>query len=173
MAPYRVFFKIRSNIYNDVFFAEILNFIKLLTIFAKRLNSRCLSRLKIGFWLRVWNTVLTLVPSLQIRLRKYSAGKFVWHIFWKSERCLCRSSRPKVSLKKVLRKISQNSQKKSFLESLFLGKVKLCKSEVSLKSRLYRRCFLVNLAKFIRTPFLQNTARWLLLIIAVSVNCQP
>ena len=30
-------------------------------------------------------------------------------------------------------------------------------------------CFLVNFAKFVRTPFLQNSSRWMLLIIAVSI----
>ena len=48
-------------------------------------------------------------PSLQIKPRKYLAGKNVGH-FWKDERCLCRSNRPKGSLKKVFWEISQNSQ---------------------------------------------------------------
>ena len=50
----------------------------------------------------------------------------------------------------------------------FFDKVKLCRSAASLKTRLHR-CFLVNFAKFVRTPFLQNTPRRLLLIIAVSI----
>ena len=32
-----------------------------------------------------------------------------------------------------------------------------------LKKRLWHRCFTVNFAKFLRTPFLQNTFGWLLL----------
>ena len=51
----------------------------------------------------------------------------------------------------------------------FFDKVKLCRSAASLKTRLQLRCLLVNFAKFVRTPFLQNTTRRLLLIIAVSV----
>ena len=31
------------------------------------------------------------------------------------------------------------------------------------KKRLWHRCFPMNLAKFLRTPFLQNTSSWLLL----------
>ena len=116
----------RSNIYKGAFFAKILNGFKLLTLFAKKkLPRRRSTGLKLGFWLRVWNIELTLVTSLQIKPIKCSAGKYVWHRFWKGERwwwdstlneCLCRSSRPKGSSKKVLWGISQNSQENiSFL----------------------------------------------------------
>ena len=53
--------------------------------------------------------------------------------------------------------------------NFFFGKVKLCRSATSLKASLQRRCFLVNLAKFAGTPFLQNTTGRLPLIIAVSI----
>ena len=68
---------------------------------------------------RVWNIELTLVPSLKMKPEKYSARKYVSHCFWKGERswwdskqneCLWWSSHPKGSLKKILWKISQNSQ---------------------------------------------------------------
>ena len=86
---------------------------------SKKLNRRCLTELNIDFWLRAWNIELTLVPSLQIKPKKYSARKYVWHHFWigkksrwdsKHNECLCWSSRPKHSLKKMLWEISQNSQ---------------------------------------------------------------
>ena len=51
----------------------------------------------------------------------------------------------------------------------FFDKVKLCRSTSAFKTRLQRRYFLVNFAKFVRTPFLQYTTRRLLLIIAVSI----
>ena len=54
-------------------------------------------------------------------------------------------------------------------ESLFFDKAKLCRSAASFKTRLQRRCFLVNFAKFVGAPLLQSTARRLLLIIAVSI----
>ena len=85
----------------------------------KKLNSRCSTGLNIGFWLRACNIERTLVPSLQIKPKKYSARKYVWHRFWigkkarrdsKHNECLCWSSRPKRSLKKMLWEISQNSQ---------------------------------------------------------------
>ena len=52
--------------------------------------------------------LFTLVPSLQMKPRKHSTGKYVWHHFWKGEKpwwdsklneCLCRSSRSKGFLK--------------------------------------------------------------------------
>ena len=43
----------------------------------KKLHRRCLTGLKIDFRLRVLNLELTLVPRLQIKSRKYSAGKYV------------------------------------------------------------------------------------------------
>ena len=117
-------------------------------------------------------------PSLQIKSRKYSAGKNVWHRLWKSEKswfaskqneCLWRSGHPKGSLKKVFWEISQNSQENICAGISFFDKVKLYRSATSLKTRLQRSYFLVNFVKFVRTPFLQNTTGWLLLIIAVSI----
>ena len=119
----------------------------------EKVHPRCLTGLKIGFWLRVLNVEFTFVPNLQIKPKKYSAIKYVWHRFWKGERsweCLSRSSRPKVSLKKLLWEISQNSRENICTRILFW-------------------CFLVNFAKFTRTPFLKNSTGRLLLIIAVSM----
>ena len=56
--------------------------------------------------------------------------------------------------------------RKRLCRNLIFEKVKLCRS---LQTRLQPRCFVVNFAKFIRKPFLQNTTRRLLLIIAVSI----
>ena len=53
--------------------------------------------------------------------------------------------------------------------NLFFDKVKLCRSATSLNTRLQRWCFLVNFAKFVRTPFSQNSTGRLLLIMAVSI----
>ena len=46
----------------------------------------------------------------------------------------------------------------------FTGKY-LCQS-LFLQKRLWHKCFPVNLAKFLRTPFLQNTSGRLLLLLA-------
>ena len=63
-----------------------------------------------------------------------------------------RSSHQRRSMKKVFLEISQNSQENTCARVSFL-----------LKKRPWHRCFLVNFAKFARTPFLQNTSGRLLL----------
>ena len=60
--------------------------------------------------------------------------------------------------------------RKYLCRHLFFDKFKLSISSTSLKASLQCRCFLVNFAKFVRTPFLQNTTGPLLLIIAVSIT---
>ena len=51
VAAYRGVFRTQSNIYNGAFFPKILNGFKLLTILARKLHRRCLTRLKIDLWL--------------------------------------------------------------------------------------------------------------------------
>ena len=65
--------------------------------------------------------------------------------------------------KKVFLEISQNSQEKHLCQSLFFNKVADLGPATLLKMRLWHRCFPVNLAKFLRTPFLHNTSGRLLL----------
>ena len=59
------------------------------------------------------------------------------------------------------------SVKKVFLEispkSLFFNKVAGLRPATLLKKRFWRRCFPVNFAKFLATPFLIEHLRWLLL----------
>ena len=58
---------------------------------------------------------------------------------------------PRALLKRYYKKFCENHDKTSVPEFLFFW------------------CFLVNFAKFVRTPFLQNSTGRLLLIIAVSI----
>ena len=63
-----------------------------------------------------------------------------------------RSSRPDVFCKKgVLRKFVKFTGK-HFRQSLFFNKVVGLRAATFLKKRLWRRCFLVNFTKFLRTP---------------------
>ena len=61
--------------------------------------------------------------------------------------------------------------KKVFLEilylcqSLFFNKVAGLRPAALLKKRLWHRCFPVNFAKFLRTPFLTEHLRWLFLLV--------
>ena len=64
------------------------------------------------------------------------------------------SSHPRYSIRKgVLRNFAKLTGK-HLSQSLFL---------IKLKKRLFHRCFPVSFAKFLRTPFLQNTSGQLLL----------
>ena len=58
------------------------------------------------------------------------------------------------SVKNVFLGISQNSQENIFARGSLL------------KKRLWHRCFPVNFAKFLKTPFLTEHLRWLLLNIS-------
>ena len=71
-----------------------------------------------------------------------------------------RSSRPEVFCKKgVLRNFAKFTRK-HLCQGLFFNKV------ASL--RLWHKCFPVNFAKFLRTPFLTEHLRWLLLKILIA-----
>ena len=71
-------------------------------------------------------------------------------------------------MKKGVLKIFTKFTGKHLRQSLFFNKVAGLKCSASLqlylKKRLWRSCFPVNFAKLLRTPFLQNTSGWLLLI---------
>ena len=58
-----------------------------------------------------------------------------------------RSSHPDCFVKKMFLEISQNSQENTCVRVSFL-----------LKKRPWHRCFPLNFAKFLRTPFLQSTS---------------
>ena len=112
---------------------------------------------------RGWNIELTLVPSLQIRPRKYSAEIFVWHYFGKDDRVwwdskqnewLSRSRRSKGFCKKVV-------QKNICAGVSFLIKLDAIDLQLYLKR--------ASSTGSLRIPFLQNTIRRLLLIIALSI----
>ena len=64
------------------------------------------------------------------------------------------------SVKKLLLKISQNSQENTFTTVCFLIK---CRHMRPNKKRLWSRCFPVSFVKFLRTPFLIEHLWWLLL----------
>ena len=75
-----------------------------------------------------------------------------------------RSSHRRCSVgKDVLRNFAKFTGK-HLCQSLFFNKVVDLRPATLLKTRLWHRCFPVNVAKFLRRPFLQNTSRRLLLI---------
>ena len=65
----------------------------------------------------------------------------------------------------VFLKISQISQESICVGFLFLSKVAAHKACNFIKKRLQHRCFPLKFAKLLRTPFLTEHLRWLLLIL--------
>ena len=72
-----------------------------------------------------------------------------------------RSSDGRCSVKKCVLKTFAKFVRKHLCQSLFFNRVPGLAT--LLKIRLWHRCFPVNFAKFLRTPFLQNTLKRLLL----------
>ena len=76
-----------------------------------------------------------------------------------------RSNRPEVFCKKgVLRKFAKFTRK-HLCQSLFFNKVAGLRSTTLLKKRLQHRFFPLNFSKFLRTSFLTEHLRWLLLYV--------
>ena len=76
-----------------------------------------------------------------------------------------RISHQRCSLKKVFLKNFIKFSGKHLCWSLFFNKVSGMRPATLFKKRLQQRCFPVNFVKFLRTPFLQNTSRQLLLFV--------
>ena len=86
---------------------------------------------------------------------------FVCYRFMPLDECILRSSHQRCSMKKdVLRNFVKFSGKHP-CQSLFFNKV--ASPATLLKKRLWHSCFPVNFAEFLRTPFLTEHLRWLLL----------
>ena len=80
---------------------------------------------------------------------------------FKSSYLSFRSSCPKVFCKKGVFRNFAKFIRKHLCQSLFLG----MRPATLLKKRLWNRCFPVNFAKFLRTSFLKENVRWLLLFL--------
>ena len=80
---------------------------------------------------------------------------------WKKS--IIRSSRLEVFCKKGVLRNFEKFTGKHLCQSLFFNKVACYRPATLLKKRFWNRCFPVNFAKFLRTPFLQNTSGRLLL----------
>ena len=74
-----------------------------------------------------------------------------------------RSTRPEVFCIKGVLKHFANFTGKHLRQSLFFNKVADLRLATLLKNRPWYRCFSVNFAKFLRTPFFTEHLQWLLL----------
>ena len=85
-----------------------------------------------------------------------------------------RSSLPQVFCKKgVLRNLAKFTGKYLCHSLFFFDKVAGLRPALLLKKKLWRRCFPVNFVKFLRTPFLTEYLRWLLLFFQMSLLLLP
>ena len=75
-----------------------------------------------------------------------------------------RSSHQEVFCKKGVLRNFEKLTRKHLCGSLFFDKVAGLRPATLLKKRLWHRCFPVNFVRFLRTPFLTEDLRWLLLI---------
>ena len=79
-----------------------------------------------------------------------------------------RSSHRKCSIRKCVLRNFIKFRGKHLCQSLFFNKVAGLRSATLLKKRLWHRCFPVNFAKFLKTPFSHNTSGRLLLLLHCS-----
>ena len=79
-----------------------------------------------------------------------------------------RSSHRRCSVRKGVLRNFLTFTGKHLCQNRFFNKV-TPQPATLLKKRLWHRCFPVNFAKFLGTPFLQNTSEWLLLQIHVTL----
>ena len=82
-----------------------------------------------------------------------------WYVFFITSR----RSHQRCSMKKGVPRNITKFTRKHLCQSLFLNKVSGLRFATLLKMRLWHICFLVNFAEFLRTPFLTEHLRWLLL----------
>ena len=75
--------------------------------------------------------------------------------------CFSRSSRPDVFYEKGVLKYFAKFTRKHLCQGLFFNKVAGLRLTTLLKKRLWLKCFHVNFAKFLRTPFFTEYLRWL------------
>ena len=75
----------------------------------------------------------------------------------------CQKEPPEVFYKRSVLKNFAKFTGKYLCQSLFFNKVAGLRPATLLKKRLWHRCFPVNFAKFLGTPFLQNTSGQMLL----------
>ena len=95
----------------------------------------------------------------KFRLAMIAQLNKIWRV-WAYVRAIALHSR--LGLKGVLRNFTK-FRGKHLCQSLIFNKVAGLRPTTLLKKRLWHRCFPVNFVKFLRTTFLQNTSRRLLL----------
>ena len=106
--------------------------------------------------------------SLNLRIGQCQAQSLIFFI----DQSIYRSSRPEVFCENVFLEISQNSQENTCARDSFLIKLQaLGLKPATLLKSFWHKCFPVNFAKFLRTPFFKEHLQWLHLNIALREKC--
>ena len=102
---------------------------------------------------------------------KISEKRSKWLLLWqKRVGKLLQKQPPEVFYKERCSYKFRKINRKHLCQSLFLNKVAGLRPATILKKKLWHRCFPVNLAKFLGTPFLQNTSGRLLLLLQIKAD---
>ena len=98
--------------------------------------------------------ILKVIISFISFVNSFTTEAVTWGVLWK----------------KVFFKMLQNSQESTYARVSFLITLQALglRPVALLKKRLWHRCFPVNFATFLRTPFLQNTSGRLLHVTTIS-----
>ena len=110
------------------------------------------------------NSVLRLICHENMQTNKYNNDFGFSNCKECTDSLNYKSSRPDVFCQKGFLEISQKSQENTCARVSFLIKLQVAPATL-LKKRLWHRFFPVNVAKFPRTPFSQNTSGRLLLYV--------
>ena len=137
-------------------------FVQTYTLIKSTYNKRAKFTRKHLYWSLTFNNTASVSEHM------VGARIIHWHVnvelairCWKLVGRL-RSSHWRCSVKKVFFKILLNSQK-NFCARVSFNEAAALSYATLLKKRLWRRCFHVNFAKFLRTPSFQSTSKWRLL----------
>ena len=94
---------------------------------------------------------------------KITLKLFIVSANWREKKAKYRSSHRRCFVRKGPRRNSPKLTRKYLCQSLIFNKIAGLRPANLLKKKPWHRCFPVNFAKRLRTPFLQNTSRRLLL----------
>ena len=106
--------------------------------------------------------MLSLIHSSSIE-KKLTSPKEIPKIIYYDKEPSFQKQPPEVFFKKGVLRIFTKFIGKHLCQRLFFNKVAGPRPATLLKKSLWHRCFPINFAKFLRTPFLQNTSGRLLL----------
>ena len=114
------------------------------------------------FWISKTNVILPPDARVLLNLPDQKIQSFISKS-WKSggvkkKKKKNRSSHRRCSARKGVLRNFAKFKGKHLCQSLYFNKVANLRPATLLKQRLWHRCFPVNSAKFLRTPFLQNTS---------------